>query len=84
MAKRSRSYRWVADAVPEDFINRLTWAYRYGTARACPSRVGVVPYDPCHDPQGEDEPEGDVARGKLIVKRLRQIARERRATAPAP
>jgi DNA-binding beta-propeller fold protein YncE len=84
MAKRSRSYRWVADAVPEDFINRLTWAYRYGTARACPSRVGVVPYDPCHDPQGEDEPEGDVARGKLIVKRLRQIARQRRAAAPAP
>jgi hypothetical protein len=84
MAKSSERYRWVADAVPEDYINRLTWAYRHGTARACPSRVGVVPYDPCHDPEGADEPEEDVARGKAIVSGLRKVARQRRLTAPAP
>ncbi|MEA2353811.1 MAG: hypothetical protein QOJ14_2225, partial [Thermoleophilaceae bacterium] len=78
MSKQSANYRWIADAVPEDFINRLTWAYRYGTARACPSTVGIVPYDPCHDPEGADEPVGDVARGRAIVAGLRRIADDRR------
>jgi hypothetical protein len=77
MAKTSAKYTWVADAVPEDVMNRLDWANRYGTARACPRRIGRVPHDPCDAEAGDDAPE--IAKGKATVAALRRLALEQRA-----
>jgi len=38
----SARIRWVADAVPEHLVNRIQWAYRYGTTAACPTHTGAT------------------------------------------
>lgn len=43
----SARYVWKTDTVPEWVANRITYAYRYGTTRACPRPSRAVPEDPC-------------------------------------
>jgi len=43
----SARYSWRTDTVPEPVANRIAWAYRYGTVRACPRRGRGVVDDPC-------------------------------------
>jgi hypothetical protein len=80
MAKTSAKYTWVADAVPEDVMNRIDWANRYGTLRACPRQIGRVPHDPCSDDSGDDPRE--IAKGKATVAALKRLALEQRSRAP--
>ena len=47
MAAASARQRWEADAVNPNLVNRITYAYRYGTARACPVDVGRDHSNPC-------------------------------------
>jgi DNA-binding beta-propeller fold protein YncE len=74
MAATSARQRWqVADAVPEDVANQVMWAYRYGTAAACPQRTGIVPNDPCHHESSSEAFEARKAAGTLAA--LRAAAR---------
>lgn len=43
----SKRYSWRTDTVPETVANRVAWAYRYGTPRACPARGRGVVGNPC-------------------------------------
>jgi phospholipase C len=72
MARASKRWTWVADAVPQDFMNRMDWAYRYGTPRACPARVGRVPYNPCDAAYADAA--GEIAKGKATQRALRRLA----------
>ena len=72
MAKTSARYVWVADAVPENVMNQLDWAYRYGTARACPHRVGRIPRDPCES-DGSVVARKEIAKGRATVAALRRL-----------
>ena len=76
LAKESAKYTWVADAVPENVMNRITWAYRYGTPKACPKRIGRVPYNPCADDSADSARE--IAKAKATIGILREIAAGRR------
>jgi len=73
-ARMSAPYDWrVADSVPEGVVNRVTWAYRFGTAAACPARVGIVPYAPCA-PTDQTDSRAEVAKARATVQALRVVA----------
>ncbi len=72
-ARMSAPYDWrVADSVPEGVVNRVTWAYRFGTAAACPGRVGIVPYAPCA-PTDQTDSGAEVAKARATVQALRAV-----------
>lgn len=82
LAKTSAKYTWVADAVPEHVMNRIDWANRYGTIRACPRHVGRVPHDPCADDSGDNARE--IAKGRATVAALKRLAMEQRLRGRSP
>ena len=47
MAQVSDHQLWQADRVDPNLANEIEWAYRYGTAQACPRGVGDTRNDPC-------------------------------------
>jgi hypothetical protein len=79
MSRISARYTWVADAVPQNVMNRIDWANRYGTIRACPRHIGRVPHDPCADDSGHAPAE--IAKGRATVAALRRLAAEQRLRA---
>jgi len=55
MAKISSQQVWQADHVDPNLVNQIQWAYRYGTARACPRHVGAEATNPCQIQPGADQ-----------------------------
>ena len=73
MSKTSARYTWVADAVPQNVMNRIDWANRYGTIAACPKRIGRVPCTcPCVDDSAQAP--NEIAGRAAIVAALKRIA----------
>jgi len=72
-ARMSSPFDWrVADSVPPGVVNRVTWAYRFGTPAACPTRVGIVPYAPCA-PTDQADSSAEVAKARATVQALRAV-----------
>ncbi|GAC1321858.1 MAG: hypothetical protein NVSMB25_16180 [Thermoleophilaceae bacterium] len=82
LAGLSKRFTWVADAVPQVAMNRIIWAYRYGTPAACPRRAGRVPYSPCGGSLADSARE--IAKGRATQAALRRLARTRRTNGSAP
>ena len=77
LGKESARYTWVADAVPMDVMNKITWAYRYGSVKSCPKSLGRAHLNPCGaDDSGDSAAEIAKAKGTIIA--LREIAAGRR------
>jgi DNA-binding beta-propeller fold protein YncE len=70
MAATSRSINWLADTVPDHLLNQIQWAYRYGTAAACPARTGpVAPSQPCANARDELASEQAKVPGEILALR---------------
>ncbi|HEV3228180.1 MAG TPA: beta-propeller fold lactonase family protein [Solirubrobacteraceae bacterium] len=73
MAATSSSISWLADTVPDHLLNQIQWAYRYGTAAACPARTGsIAPNQPCAN--ARDELSSEQAKVPREILALRRAA----------
>jgi len=50
MAQISARQLWQTDRVDPNLVNQILWAYRYGTAAACPKDLGDDANNPCQLP----------------------------------
>ena len=77
LGKESARYTWVADAVPMDVMNKITWAYRYGSVKSCPKSLGRAHLNPCGSDDSGDSA-AEIAKAKGTITALREIAAGRR------
>ncbi len=59
MAKVSSEQLWRTDQVNPNLVNKIQWAYRYGTPAACPTGLGDDGNDPCQVGSAPRTPVGD-------------------------